>query len=479
MRTLIALLILLSSVVAHASSPAEQWFTVLLDGRKIGSFEQTRVVDEERVTTTQRLQVALDRAGTSVDISSTETSVEGIDGTPLAFSSRSRLSNQESVIEGRLDGERLLLRVQQAGEWSEREMAWPKGALLAEAQQLSSLRAGLSAGTRLTQLTWQPSSASTASVTSHVGALERVDLPQGRRQLHRIQQTMNSADTVIESTLWVDQDYAVHKLLMPMLGMELTLLRCDRRCATAPNQSADIFSRTLMSAPRALTASELRDDLRYRLRSPQLHSATQMPDTGEQRVHSDTNGIVVDVRMHAQGHAQTPPSDSDYAANDWLQSSAPEIIALARRGSGDGTDARSRMRNLETFVRNFIVDKDLSTGYASALEVARDPRGDCTEHAVLLAALGRAQGIATRTVNGLAYSHQFAGQKNVFVPHAWVQAWTGERWESFDAALMGFDSGHIALSIGDGDPWRFFSGLELLGTLQLEAADSLPSTQSP
>ncbi|MEO7199398.1 MAG: transglutaminase-like domain-containing protein, partial [Dokdonella sp.] len=330
---------------------------------------------------------------------------------------------------------------------------------------------------RLTQLTWQPSSASTASVTSHVGALERVDLPQGRRQLHRIQQTMNSADTVIESTLWVVQDYAVHKLLMPMLGMELTLLRCDRRCATAPNQSADIFSRTLMSAPRALTASELRDDLRYRLRSPQLHSATQIPDTGEQRVLADADGIVVDVHMHAQSSGQTPPSASDYAANDWLQSSAAEIIALAKRGSADGTDVRSRMRNLETFVRGFIVDKDLTTGYASALEVARDPRGDCTEHAVLLAALGRAQGIATRTVNGLAYSPRFAGQNNVFVPHAWVQAWTGERWESFDAALMGFDSGHIALSVGDGDPWRFYSGLELLGTLHLEGADKLPSNQ--
>ena len=61
-----------------------------------------------------------------------------------------------------------------------------------------------------------------------------------------------------------------------------------------------------------------------------------------------------------------------------------------------------RMRNLETFVRGFISRKTLGVGYASALEVARDPQGDCTEHAVLLAALGRALGIATRVVDGLA-----------------------------------------------------------------------------
>ena len=59
----------------------------------------------------------------------------------------------------------------------------------------------------------------------------------------------------------------------------------------------------------------------------------------------------------------------------------------------------------------------------------------------------------------------------MFVPHAWVQAWVDGRWQSYDAALGRFDSGHIALGVGDGDPWRFFSGVGTLGNLQLEAVD--------
>jgi len=36
----------------------------------------------------------------------------------------------------------------------------------------------------------------------------------------------------------------------------------------------------------------------------------------------------------------------------------------------------------------------------------------------------------------------------VFVPHAWVQAFIDDRWHSYDAALHGFDAGHIGIILG-------------------------------
>jgi hypothetical protein len=132
------------------------------------------------------------------------------------------------------------------------------------------------------------------------------------------------------------------------------------------------------------------------------------------------------------------------------------------------------MQNLENFVRGFIRKKDLSVGYASALEVAKNPQGDCTEHAVLLAALGRANGIPTRVVDGLVYVDRYAGAEHVFVPHAWAQAYVDGGWRSFDAALHGFDAGHIALSTGDGDPWRFYAGFNTLGRLRVDSLDPIP-----
>ena len=132
------------------------------------------------------------------------------------------------------------------------------------------------------------------------------------------------------------------------------------------------------------------------------------------------------------------------------------------------------MQRIEAFVRDYIRTKSLDVGYAYALEVARTPEGDCTEHAVLVAALGRAAGIPTRVVDGLAYAPGFAGRDQVFVPHAWTQAWVDGRWQSFDAALDGFDAGHIALAIGDGDPWQFYAGLDMLGRIRIDRSDALP-----
>ena len=41
----------------------------------------------------------------------------------------------------------------------------------------------------------------------------------------------------------------------------------------------------------------------------------------------------------------------------------------------------------------------------------------------------------------------------------------------FDAALAGFDAGHVVLSYGDGDPWRFFAAFNTLGRIRIDAVE--------
>jgi transglutaminase-like putative cysteine protease len=151
-----------------------------------------------------------------------------------------------------------------------------------------------------------------------------------------------------------------------------------------------------------------------------------------------------------------------------VQSDSVLIKDLARRATKGAKDDLARMRKAEQFVREYIFGKNLSVGYASALEVATTRQGDCTEHALLLAAIARASGIPARVATGLAYVPRFGNREHVFVPHAWTEAWVDGRWHGFDAALNGFDSGHIALAVGDGDPVRYFAGVALLGRLQIE-----------
>src|SRR5260370_7773323 len=75
----------------------------------------------------------------------------------------------------------------------------------------------------------------------------------------------------------------------------------------------------------------------------------------------------------------------------------------AAAAAGDETDLWKAAQLMEKWVAENLKKKNFSTLLASAAEVAKDLSGDCTEHAVLLAAMARARGIASRVAVGLVY----------------------------------------------------------------------------
>jgi hypothetical protein len=481
-RILVTVSLLLPACAALAAPADDTWMSVLLDGRKIGSMHTTRKVDSSRVVTTQALNVQLDRAGTKIALTTSETDTETADGKPLEFASRTMISGTASALHGsvRADGKFDVVS-EVGGAKQTRILVWPAGALLAEGQRLAAQRSGLVPGTKIRELAFQPESLDAVEVESTVGTSERVELPGGASTLTRIEQIIHLPDAATSTVSWVDADQTVLKMAMPLMGYDLTMLACSQTCAQAPNQSSDILTHALVRAPVALSAADLQRGVIVKLSATKAGSPLQFADTDEQHASATTQGVELRIEplgnkpreTESSGAREATPAAADSQPNDWLQSDAPEIRKLARDGAGTAKTPREQMQQLEQFVRSYIRTKDLSVGYASALEVAKKPEGDCTEHAVLLAALGRSLGIATRVVDGLAYTERYAGVEHVFVPHAWVQAFIDGQWHSYDAALHGFDAGHIALSFGNGDPWRFFSGFDTLGRLRIDAIEAL------
>jgi hypothetical protein len=470
-------LVFLAASAAAVAAPSDNtWMTVLLDGRKIGNMHLTRSVQGDHVITTQALSIELARTGIKVGLSSRETDTETRDGTPIGFESRSSISGIESVITGKVhDDGTCEVTTNIGGNPQTRTIMWPKGALLAEGLRLAEAKTSLNPGGHFSELAFQAESLDAVEVATTVGASERIDLPEGARKLIRIEQLIELPGAPTKSIAWINSDQDIQKMTMSVMGYELTMLACSQSCAQAPNQSADILTHALAPAPSALTPDDLHRGVIIRMSSTQADAPLSFVSTDEQRVTKVGNGAELRIAPISadSNDSEGAPQPADSKPNDWLQSDALEVRKLAQLGAGDAKDPLAQMQNLESFVRGFIRDKNLSVGYASALEVAKNPEGDCTEHAVLLAALGRSLGIPTRVVDGLAYTNHYAGVDHVFVPHAWAQAWVGGKWQSFDAALLGFDAGHIALSVGDGDPWRFFAGLETLGRMKVDSVAPL------
>lgn len=476
MRRCLAVLALALALPAAAAESELQWMKVLLDGRKIGHVRTERVREDTLVTTTERMRLDFDRSGVALGLQSEERHRETRDGTPLEFSQRLDLAGSVMEVEGRrADDGRWDVVQRQGGQETRQRLAWPEGALLSEGVRLLQEGKGLRAGTRYVYRLYQASDLDAVDVEVEVQPLAAAGADDG---LVRIDQRVLLPGAPITMKSWVTPAFDLVRSTLPLLGVEMELIACDEACATAPNQSADVLAQTLVPAPRALDAAERAAGLRYRLALGGAEPP-DLPRTSEQQVEGGGASVVLAVDPTPAQPDTRAPVAADRGANRWLESGDAGVRALAHAAAGDATDAQERMRRLEAAVRAHISDKGLQVGYASAAQTVASRAGDCTEHAVLLAALGRALDIPTRVVSGLAYAPGYAGQRHVFVPHAWTEAWIGDRWMSFDAALPGFDAGHIAFGSGDGDPAGFYAGVALLGNVRIESIEALDPPGGP
>lgn len=459
-----------------ATAVEHEWLRVLLAGRRIGHLEVARRVDGETIETTESLAIVLERDGRAVPLTTRTVSIETLSGEPLGFRAETRMSGAGQTVEGRvIDGREAQIRLESAAGAESRRIDWAPGAVLVAGAERIAREQPLVAGTRWRHVSFDPGSLLFIPVESEILGRETIRIDGEARSLVRLRQTarMPGADLTVDG--WHADDHRLVRALMPMFGLELELVACATDCSREPIQSLDLFDHTLVASPRPLSATERRRALRHLLRAPE--GAGRPAAAAGQRVESIPGGFRVTVDPVGWRGGGGPPTEADTKANRWLESDDPAIRRAAREAIGDAAGAQARMRRLARWVRDHIDEKTLDVGYASARETLDARAGDCTEHAVLLAALARALGIPARVVSGLAYAPRWAGRDHVFVPHAWVEAWTGERWEGFDAALPeGFGAGHVALASGDGEPSGFFGAVGLLGNLDIQSIDAESST---
>ncbi|WIL21677.1 transglutaminase domain-containing protein [Geothrix sp.] len=102
-------------------------------------------------------------------------------------------------------------------------------------------------------------------------------------------------------------------------------------------------------------------------------------------------------------------------------------------------------RQVNTFVFEWITDKDFSVGFASALEVCHRPRGDCTEHGVLAVALLRRLGVPARGVTG------WVGLGELLGLHFWVEVRLQDRWVPIDPTFDQAPASALRIKLGDTD----------------------------
>lgn len=266
--------------------------------------------------------------------------------------------------------------------------------------------------------------------------------------------------------LSLTRDGRLRRLTQPMFGTSATTELTDRETALRPHPPYRLLQSVRMKSPVRISAEAMAGRIRYTFAFRDA-LAFPVPQTGEQRVAEISDGVAIDICQDCG-----PDLPADKAALDralkptaWMQSDHPRLRAIARPIARLKQSDAHKMAMLAKEARPYLERIEFA-GHFSALETLSRRAGDCTEAAVLLAALGRAAGIPTRVASGLVYSRQrYHGVANVFLPHSWTLAYVDGRWRSFDAALDAFDATHIALTVGDGDPRSMRAAGQLAGLL--------------
>lgn len=155
----------------------------------------------------------------------------------------------------------------------------------------------------------------------------------------------------------------------------------------------------------------------------QLAAATGIP------VVSEADAFVR-VSVAASATLTEPPTARHTAASFVIDHDEPAVAHLVKALT-DEYGAEPSVAQLIDFVYHAIGEKSYRRTFDLASQVAASGEGDCTEHAVLLAAAARATGKPARVVLGVLMA-EIEGHVGSF-GHAWAEIHDGDRWHVADA----------------------------------------------
>jgi len=486
-RALVGLWLILAVACPALAQEETEYYALLMEGKKVGYAIHTRAVQDGKVTTVDDVSVTISRLSIPVTVAMAETSVETPEGKPLSFKAVQQLGAMTMKIEGTIDPNGTVNVMNSSmGVMEKSKMDWPKEAVMAEGLRLLTLKGGLKPGAAYEANIFSPSIMQVIDTKVTIGEKKEVDLFGRVVKLSEMITVVNLPDTgPITTTSYVDDDLQALKNQIPIAGMMVEMIACTKEVAMGGNDVLELIDKMFVKAPEPIQNVHETASITYTL-NPAPNATLKIPSTDNQKVERLADGRIRLTIKPAMASGGTFPYNGDDAAlleavkpTRFLQSDRKEIAALARKAVGGTKDSAEAAGRIEAFVAQYIENRSLSVGYASAAEVAESRKGDCSEFAVLTAALCRAVGIPAQVCVGVAYVDDFGGIQG-FGGHAWAQAYVGAdeqgrggKWVGLDAAFKssgrgGYDAGHIALAVGNGDPGDFFNMATTLGQFKVE-----------
>lgn len=469
---------------APLQSTSEHWYTFIIDGVRSGYMHETITRADDRTTTSAITTFSMKRGPVELKVTTKSSFVETLDGKPIWASYEQRLGDAGTTTIAEFTDTNMRITRTQGTQAATETLPLPEGQWFTPAQAREYIAKRLEANPdEITVRILDLAMGTAPALVTRSGIQDDSVSLSGRTIPAKRATSTVSLLPGVESIEVFDLTGRLIKSTTEIAGMRMESMLSDQATALAPIKGgAEVMVRTLVTPSKPIENPRSLLDATYTLR---LKSGTlpTLPATGAQSV---TPIDARTARVTLRSDPLNPASEADTQSPAYLAStlmcstSDPEIIALTKRATAKaGPSPADRAEAMRRFVHTYLNQKSLDVGYASASETARSRAGDCTEHAVLLAAMLRADGIPARGVSGLVYVDEFLGQSGVFGYHMWTQALLTVNglptWVDLDAAIdldLSFDATHIATgftTFADNEGFESMQNiLPLMGSLSID-----------
>lgn len=481
----------LASAQAQPPQAEEHWYIVKLQDQKCGYMHlEVKPVGDEVVTRSQ-MSMEIRRGPANLKMTVEQQYRETLEGRPLAFRQTMTLGQQPITVEGAIENGRLRLVQEQMGVKRETSYDFDPDIKLAWGMELEQRKHGLAPGTKFTVKSYDPSIKPDGpfEIDVEVHGKEPFTLPDGqKRELTKITSTMKLA-MAITSNSWLDDQASPLVMDFNMGGFSLRVLHATKEQALEGAAPPELFLTTLISVEQRI--SQQAKSVRLRLTLPEDKDGMKMPELPNTPAQSfrrinDHEGIVTIRRLDWEAIRKGEEKPADAAMSEYLRASVAldindrRIKRHAKKAIKGCKTPAEKADALRRYVTDFVETKNLEVGFATASEVVRSRKGDCSEHAVLLAALARAAGLPARGVSGIVQVPETSittGKGGAFGYHMWTQVYIDGQWVDIDAALRQTDCDptHLALAImplnDEGLIDSVVGILPMLGRLRIEVLE--------
>lgn len=439
----------------------ERWYELSLDDQPVGWMRRWREHADGQVRTGREVHLRIERSGTPVVLETRSEFLETAGGEPVSASMRSRSAGSESWSVWDFTDAGVQERSGEDGRTRERLRTKPAAGWLTPAAEDLLLRSRLEAGAERIRWRALDPEAGLAEVSLELVADGREPLEVNGRRVEATRWRVQGHPAGGRTIQWRARDglLLAETTRTPLGDLRARLGEAAEVRAAADEASTEVLVTSVVEPEGRLDPRWSR--VRFAVR---LHAAggdapgAVIPTGGPQVAEAEAGGwwrVTVDPAGRFAGDPR--PDDADLAATPLIDAEDPVVRDLAAAAT-DGadvavaTDAASVAEAMRRRVRTHLREAGLGRLFDSASRAAREGRGDCSEHAVLLAAMLRSRGIPARVAFGLVHVEAFGGRRDVFVWHMWTRAWIGDRWVDLDATRpRAFGPAHIRLGDSAGE----------------------------